>query len=538
MNKLKLTLSFFLLTHIISAQSASSGSNMLLYGVVGTCVVLFIWAMFGLASNLLKIEAMKNGIDPEISNIGILPTIKDFISPKRPKFAQEGSFHHFTKGHDINLAGKPSDKIERINVTRYAIKPTDFHGMSPIPKVEPEVGAEVKAGDVLFYDKKRPEIKYCAPVSGEIVEVKRGEKRSIAEVIILADKAVSYKKVQTPDINAERATLVEFMAENGLWPLINERPFDMVPDLDTVPANIFISTFDTAPLAPDNNTIVKGNEAAFQKGLDVLTKLTSGKVHLGLDGRGTAPSLAFSEAQGVAKHWFAGPHPAGNVGVHIHHVAPIKGHDKVWTLPVQNVITLGQMFLTGQYHADRIIALTGAELSDPKYVHTYQGASVADLLKGNIVGDNNRIISGDVLSGQQVGEDGFLGFNADQVTVVKEGREYEMFGWLLPLAPRPSVSGTMPSYGGPDTEFEANTNTHGEKRAFVVSGQYENLLPMDIYPQHLMKAIITGNIEKMEGLGITELTEEDVALCEFACTSKNPLQSLLRDGLNNLKEQL
>ncbi|MFZ1524940.1 MAG: NADH:ubiquinone reductase (Na(+)-transporting) subunit A, partial [Saprospiraceae bacterium] len=252
----------------------------------------------------------------------------------------------------------------------------------------------------------------------------------------------------------------------------------------------------------------------------------------------TAPSPVFSEAQGVAKHWFAGPHPAGNVGVHIHHVAPIKGHDRVWTLPVQNIITIGQMFLTGEYHADRIIALTGAELNEPKYVHTYQGASVADLLKGNITGDNNRIISGDVLSGQQVGEDGFLGFNADQVTVVKEGDDYEIFGWLLPLAPRPSVSGTMPSYGGPETEFEANTNTHGEKRAFVVSGQYESLLPMDIYPQHLMKAIITGNIEKMEGLGITELTEEDVALCEFACTSKNPLQSILRDGLNNLKEQL
>jgi Na+-transporting NADH:ubiquinone oxidoreductase subunit A len=181
--------------------------------------------------------------------------------------------------------------------------------------------------------------------------------------------------------------------------------------------------------------------------------------------------------------------------------------------------------------------LTGAELSDPKYVQTYQGASVADLLKGNVVGENNRIISGDVLSGQQINEDGFISFNADQVTVVKEGNDYELFGWLLPLAPRPSVSGTIPSYGT-DTEFEANTNTHGEKRAFVVSGQYEDLLPMDIYPQHLMKAIITGNIERMEGLGITELTEEDVALCEFACTSKNPLQSMLRDGLNNLKEQL
>lgn len=538
MNKLNLTLSFILFAQIIFAQSASSGSSLLLYGVAGTCVVLLIWAMFGLASNLLKIEAMKNGLDPEKNNIGIIPGFKDFFKPKRPAYATEGSFYHFTKGHDINLAGKPAAKVEAVHVTRYAIKPTDFHGMSPIPKVEPEVGQDVKAGDVLFYDKKRPEIKYCAPVSGEIVEVKRGEKRSIAEVIILADKKLSYKKVQIPDITADRTSLVSFMAENGLWPLINERPFDVVPELDSVPANIFISTFDTAPLAPDNNLVVEGREVAFQKGLDVLAKLTSGKVHLGLDGRGTAPHAAFSGAQGVENHWFAGPHPAGNVGVHIHHVAPIKGHDKVWTLAVQNVITIGQMFLTGEYHAERVVALTGAELSDPKYVYTYQGASVADLLKGNIVGDNNRIISGDVLSGQQVSDDGFLGFNADQVTVIKEGKDYELFGWLLPLSPRPSVSGTIPSYGGADTEFEANTNTHGEKRAFVVSGQYENLIPMDIYPMHLMKAIITGNIEKMEGLGITELTEEDVALCEFGCTSKNPLQTLLREGLNNLKEQL
>jgi Na+-transporting NADH:ubiquinone oxidoreductase subunit A len=538
MNKLNFTLSFIFFAQTIFAQSTSSGSNLLLYSVVGTCVVLLIWAMFGLASNLMKIEAAKNGLDTEKNNFGIIPGLKDIFKPKRPSFATVGSYHHFKKGHDINLVGKPSPKIEKIHAVRYAIKPTDFHGMSPIPKVVPEVGSDVKAGDVLFYDNKRPDIKYCSPVSGELVEVKRGEKRSIAEVIILADKEVSYKKVQIPDINADRTSLVAFMSENGLWPFINERPFDVVPELDSVPANIFISTFDTAPIAPDNNLVVQGREAAFQKGLDVLAKLTSGKVHLGLDGRGIAPHAAFSGAHGVEKHWFAGPHPAGNVGVHIHHVAPIKGHDKVWTLAVQNVITIGQMFLTGEYHAERLVALTGAELIDPKYVHTYQGANIGDLLKGNIAGENNRIVCGDVLSGYQVTEDGFLGFNADQITVLKEGNYYEIFGWLLPLAPRPSVSGTIPSYGGAGTEFEANTNTHGEKRAFVVSGQYENLLPMDIYPMHLMKAIIAGNIEKMEGLGITELTEEDVALCEFACTSKNPLQALLREGLNNLKEQL
>lgn len=539
MNKLNLTLSLAFIAQITFAQSSSSeSSGYLFYGVVALCAVLIIWAMLSIASNLMKIEGAKHGIKEE--KMGFFPTLKDFIKPIKPAFINEGSFHHLTKGYDIKLAGEAKPIVENASVSRFAIRPTDFHGMSPIPKMEVEAGADVKAGDVLFYDKKRPEIMYCAPVSGEVVEIRRGEKRSIAEVTILADKELRYKTVQAPDVNkAERSEVVSFMAANGLWPLINERPFDVVPDMATIPANIFITTFDTAPLAPDNNLVVAGKEAAFQKGLDVLSKLTSGMVHLGLDGRGkTIPSSAFSDAVGVGKHWFSGPHPAGNVGIQIHHVAPIKGHDKVWTLTVQEVITIGQMFLTGQYHADRLVALTGAELKDPKYVRTYQGASLGDLLINNLTGDNNRIVAGDVLSGTQATAEGFLSFRSDQITVLKEGNDYELFGWLLPLAPRPSISGTIPAYGGKDFKFEANTNTHGEKRAFVVSGQYEQVLPMDIYPQHLMKAIISNNIEKMEGLGITELTEEDVALCEFACTSKNPLQSLLRQGLDTLKEQL
>lgn len=541
MDKLKLTLSFAFISHILAAQSQSSAGSLLLYSAIGLCAVLVVWAMLSLASNLMKIEAGKYGLNTDSNNMSVFPGLRDFFKSRKPSYVSEGSFHALTKGHDINLAGgTQSDDIEKVQVTRFALKPTDFHGMSPIPKVEVEVGQEVKAGDVLFYDKKRPEIKYCSPVSGEIVDVKRGEKRSIAEVIILADKEINYKIAQAPDINASsREDIVNFMAENGLWPLINERPFDVVPDLQTVPVNIFVSTFDTAPLAPDNNVIVQGKGAAFQTGLNVLAKLTSGKVHLGLDARGdAAPSSVFTGALGVEKHWFAGAHPAGNVGVHIHHVAPIKGLDKVWTVTVQEVITIGTMFLTGKFHAERIVALTGAELSTPKYVSTFQGASVGDLLAHNVAGDNIRIVSGDVLSGKQVSADGFLGYRDDQVTVLAEGNDYELFGWLLPITPRPSLSGTIPSYGGQDYQFEANTNTHGEKRAFVVSGQYEEVLPMDIYPQHLMKAIITGDIEKMEGLGITELTEEDVALCEFACTSKNPLQSLLRQGLENLKEQL
>ncbi|MBK9733985.1 MAG: Na(+)-translocating NADH-quinone reductase subunit A [Saprospiraceae bacterium] len=536
MNKLVLTMSLTFLANLASSQSKDSDSDLLIYGLTAVCLVLVIWAMLALASNLMKIEAAKNGLDEEKNNFSVFPGLNDLFKPKKPSFVTEGSFHKLKSGFDINLEGSAKGPVQTVQVTRYALKPTDFFGMSPIPKVTVEVGAEVKAGDILFFDKKKPEVQYASPVSGEVVDILRGEKRSIAQVVILSDKKMSYTKYTAPDIQkVDRETLVAFMMSCGLWPLINERPYDVVPAATTIPVNIFVSTFDTAPLAPDSSLIIQGNETAFQKGLDVLVALTSGKVHLGLDARGAGKAAAgFVQAKNVEKHWFSGPHPAGNVGVHIHHVAPIKTGDKVWTLGVQEVVTIGQMFLKGEYHAERIVAITGAELLEPKYVKTYQGASIADLIKGNIKEGNNRVISGDVLSGKQTEVNGFLGFRDDQITVVKEGNEYELFGWLLPLAPRPSISGTIPSFGK-DHKFEANTNTHGEKRAFVVSGQYESVLPMDIYPQHLMKAILTNNIEKMEGLGLAELTEEDIALCEFVCTSKNPLQSILRQGLETLK---
>jgi Na+-transporting NADH:ubiquinone oxidoreductase subunit A len=320
--------------------------------------------------------------------------------------------------------------------------------------------------------------------------------------------------------------------------MFNQRPFDIVADTEEDPRDIFISTFDTAPLALDQNIVVEGNEAAFQKGCDVLNALTDGSVFLGLDGRSAkAPAEGFSKVTGVNKNYFSGEHPAGNVGIQIHHVAPIKGNDKVWTLGVQEVITIGKLFLEGKYDASRLISIGGAQVLDPSIVRTYQGASIGELLKGNLSAEKTRIISGNVFTGRMASEESFLSFSDDQITVIREGDEYEAFGWLLPITPRPSISGTFPNFLFPDFEFEGETNTHGERRAFVVTGQYESVLPMDIYPQHLMKAIMAGDFEKMEGLGIYELSEEDVALCEFVCTSKMPLQRILRDGLEMMREQ-
>lgn len=514
------------------AQSSGGGStNYLVIGLFLVAALLLVAVVLQVADSLMHIEATKLGIDPEANGYSLFPA-------KGGSGEGVAKVINLKKGFDIKLIGKAESILEEGQAKTYALLPKNFVGMSPIPKVMVEAGDEVKAGDPIFFDKKRPEVIYCSPVSGEVVEVRRAEKRSIKEIVILADKSeMSYKAITAPDYNTvSRTELVDFLLANGAWPLINQRPFDVVPDVDVVPVNVFISTYDSAPLAPDNNFVVKGQEAHFQKGLDVLAKLTSGQVHLGLNAAET-PAAAFTEATGVVKHLFKGPHPSGNVGIQIHHIEPINTTDKVWTLGVQECIQLGKLFNEGRFDASRIVALTGAELEQPKYVKTYQGACVGELLKDNVKSTNNRIVSGDVLSGKQKTAEEFLNFHDDQITVLEEGNEYELFGWLLPLTPRPTISNTYPNALFGEMEFEANTNTHGEKRAFVVTGQYEKVLPMDIYPQHLMKSILVNDFERMEGLGICELSEEDVALCEFVCTSKQPLQSILREGLEVMREQ-
>lgn len=522
----------------LQAQSESGSNNVYVISVlVIVGALILISAVLTLSENLIQIEAKKVGVDVKESSL--FSFSNSLFAKPAPSYTGGQTVNMLTKGHDILLKGSPESTIKEGNAKRFAVKPTDFRGLAPIPKVVVEVGDEVKAGDVLFHDKKDPSVKYVAPVSGEVVEVRRGEKRAIAQVIILADKEIKHKQFEVPNLNsASREELVDFLQETGGWALINERPYDVIPAKDSVPTNIFISTFDTAPLAADHNLIVSTNPEAFQKGLDLLSKLTPGSVYLGLDANGdNVPHAAFTGAQGVEKRWFSGKHPSGNVGVQIHHTAPIRSGQKVWTLTVQDVMTLGDLVFKGIYNAERIIAVGGVSVADPKHIKTYLGASVNELLKDQITKEKTRVVRGDVLSGAQIVEDDFLSIHDDQISTLIEGDYYELFGWLLPIAPRPTISKTFPNFLYSDLEFDGDTNTHGEKRAFVMSGQYEKVLPMQIYPQHLMRAIMTGDFEQMEGLGIYELSEEDVALCEFVCTSKMPLQSILRDGLDMLREQ-
>ena len=463
--------------------------------------------------------------------------LSGFFGPKKPSYVKSGKFYPLTRGYNLKLAGDiKGDAVESVDVNRYALKPTDFNGISPIPKLLVEIGDEVEAGTPIFYDKKRPEIMYASPVSGEVVEVNRGAKRAITEVVILADKKNRFKSFSAPSLG-DREALVKFLTESGAWAFINQRPFDIVAEVNEVPRDIFISTFDTAPLALDLNHVVSGNERHFSKGIEVLANLTEGKVYIGADGNGTKPSEAFTNNDKAEVNYFAGPHPAGNVGVQIHHVKPIKNGEMVWTVDVPSVILIGKLFNEGKYDVSRLVKVAGSSVKEPKIVKTYLGANIGDIVGGNIKDGHQRIVSGNVLTGEEVEKEGYLGFKDNLISVLPEGDHYQLFGWLNPLKPKPTVSGKFPTFLWGNKPFTADTNTNGERRAFVVTGEYEKMLPMDIYPQHLIKAILTNDIERMEGLGLVELTEEDVALCEFACTSKMPVQNILRDGLNMLREQ-
>ncbi|MEM9885496.1 MAG: Na(+)-translocating NADH-quinone reductase subunit A [Bacteroidota bacterium] len=536
---LLLSISLVAFLELAAQSGGGSGSNWLMYGLVALVTIIAFAFIFQVGDSFLALEAKQIGIDHEEENIAIFPKWNEIFKTKLPEHLEGKEVKILKKGHDILLEGKAKAVVQNIKVKSFALQPKNFVGMSPIPKVVVEVGEHVLAGQEIFFDKKRPEIKYVAPVSGEIAAVNRAEKRSIAEVVILPDGEIEYKAFKAPNpMMASREEIVQFLLESGAWTMIRQRPYNMPAESEVVPRDIFISTFDSAPLAPDLDYIVEGQSIPFQKGLDVLNRLTGGSVYLGLKASEEETlSPTFSGAVGVKKVYFKGKHPVGNVGVQIHHIKPMANNDIVWTLGVQEVLTIGKLFTENRFDASRIVALVGAELEEPKYVRTYIGANTGELVKDNIKSNNNRLVSGDVLSGQQKSDKQFLNYYDDQLTVLAEGDDYELFGWLLPIEMRPSISNTFPNFLFPKQEFVANTNTHGEKRAFVVSSDYEQVMPMDIYVQPLMKAIMVSDFERMEGLGITELVEEDVALCEFACTSKMPLQKILRQGLDEMRAQ-
>jgi len=443
------------------------------------------------------------------------------------------------KGLDIKMNGQ-AEKIyvKAPRAKTYAIKPGDWHGLTP--KIIPKLCDEVKVGTPIFYDKYNPEVMFCSPVSGILSSINRGERRRIVEVVIENDgKDTAESFLQGDPAEMKREQIVENLLNSGLWPTIRQRPYTTIAKTDGKPKSIFISAFDTSPLAPDFDFLLKDSEEDFQWGVNALKQLTEGKVHLNLDGR--YPSIrTLSDIKGVEINRFKGPHPAGNVGIQISRLDPINKGDVVWVVQPQDVVAIGRLFKTGLYDPSVVVALTGARVEKPQYYKAIRGMAIAPLLEKQLKEGDNRVISGSVLNGRTIdSETGYVGFLDSQLTVIPEGNYYELFGWMMPGFKKLSVARSFAStWLTPKRKFDLDTNFHGGQRAFVMTGEYEKVLPMDIYPMQLLKAILVNDIDKMEQLGIYELDEEDMALCEFVCTSKTPVTQILRDGLKAMRKEM
>ena len=439
------------------------------------------------------------------------------------------------KGFDINLVGKASNNIADTSVPEvFALKPEDYIGLQR-PKLLVKEGDIVKAGTPVFHDKKDEHIMYCSPVSGEISEIKRGEKRVILEILIKADKEIQYEefdKFSVSDLSKQtREQLQTQMLKSGVWTNIIQRPFGVIANHEETPKAIFVSGFDSHPLAPDYGVIYKGQEQYLQAGFEVLKKFTLGAVHFNLRGNAEIPSV-FSQVKGVEINKVSGKHPAGNVGVQIHHINPINKGDLVWTLNPWGVILIGKLFLEGHYDASKIVALVGSEVSTPQYYKSFAGASIKNMIENNIKSEHVRFISGNVLTGSKIDKEGYIGYYDNMVTVIPEGDEHEFLGWILPTFKKLSFHRAFGLLANTSKEFSINTNANGEPRAFVQTGAFERVTPMDILPTHLLKAILAEDFDDMEGLGIYEVIEEDLALCEFIDVSKHDVQSIVREGLD------
>ena len=438
------------------------------------------------------------------------------------------------KGLDIKLIGEANQITTALPISSlYAIKPENFHGI--IPKLLAKEKSEIKAGEALFFSKADDRVLFPSPVSGEVVEVVRGAKRKILEIKILADKSQQYQDFGKKDItNLSADEIKKHLLSSGCWPFIKRRPYDIIAKPDDTPKAIFVSAYASAPLAADYDYVLKGKEAELQVALMTLAKLTTGKVHVSANS-----NSPFANLKGIEFHTVSGPHPAGNVSTQIAKIDPINKGEVVWVVSPQDLVIIGELLLTGKFNAQRIVALTGVQFNSPNYVSVLPGMKIKDIVTDNLKNENNRIISGNVLTGNKVEEEGYLGYYDNQITAIPEGDDYELFGWLVPVFNKISTSRALIfSWLFPNKKYNLNTNTNGEHRAFVVTGAYEEVFPLEIYPMQLLKACLYNDLDEMEALGAYEVAPEDFALTEFICTSKQPHQQIIREGLDLMIEEI
>lgn len=441
-----------------------------------------------------------------------------------------------SRGLDIPIKGQAKlTEKETEKPSLYALKPTDFHGLRP--KVVAKPGMHVKAGSVVFYNKFHPDVKFCSPVSGEVVDIIRGEKRKILEVIIKSDGQNTSEKIDVPDLNdVLEDDIKKLLLQAGLWPLILQRPFGVIPGPADSPDAVFVSLFNTAPLAPDVDFIMKDQVNDLKTGAEVIHKLTGKNIHFGLSVNSN--DNLYKGIPHAEFHYFKGPHPAGNVGTQINKIRPINKNEIIWTIKPQDLAVIGRFFREKTFNPWRKIVFAGSELREGFYSKVLPGASLNHVIEQNQIQDNVRVISGDVLTGRKLDDHAFLGYNDDMITVIPEGNYYEMFGWAKPGFNKYTASRNYFSWMIPGKKYRIDTNYHGGHRAYVMTGEYEKVCPFDIYPVHLIKACMTDDIDKMEELGIYEVIEEDLALCEYVCTSKTEVQQILRESLDMLRKEL
>ena len=439
------------------------------------------------------------------------------------------------EGLDLPITGAPEQTIYDVPAVRsVAVIGSDYVGMKPTMAVK--VGDRVKLGQVIFTDKKTEGVKYTAPGAGVVKEINRGERRVLQSVVIELDDnedAVEFNKYEASQLDSLTTEQVkENLIESGMWTALRTRPFSRVPQPDTTAHSVFVTAMDTNPLAGDPAVVIAEQNEAFVNGLKVLRKLADNNVYLC-----KAAGASIPTTDGVTVEEFDGPHPAGNAGTHIHFLEPVSQGKTVWSIGYQDVISFGQLFTTGRIGTERVVAVGGPKAKIHRLVRTRMGASLTDL--GVSDGDNNRVISGSVWNGRTAnGPFAYLGRYANQVSVLEEGNEREFMGWVVPGANKFSVLNVFSSFLNRSSKrFDFTTTTNGSERAMVPVGQFEAMMPLDILPTQLLRALVTGDIVTAMQLGCLELDEEDLALCTFACPGKYEYGPILRDNLTRIEKE-
>ena len=441
-----------------------------------------------------------------------------------------------SKGLNINLKGAPVAEMTSVKAAKlYALMPADFTRVTPKVVVKPE--DSVKAGDPLFVDKANPELQFVSPVSGKVVAVNRGERRRVLSVVVESDgkfESVEYKAKDVLSLSSDEVKADLLKA--GMFAFMRQRPYDVIASPSDAPRAIYVSAFDSKPLAVKFEVALKGNEEDFQTGLDALSRIAP--VHLGICA--CQESTALRIAKNVTTTVFKGPHPAGNVGVQINKTAPVNKGEIVWTIGAEEVIFIGRLFNKGKVDFTRTVALAGSEVKNPSYSKVVLGAQISTLVDGRLDDKHElRIIDGNVLTGKKTTADGFLGAFSTEVTVIPEIlNDTDILGWAAPRFGMYSTSRSYFSWLFPKRKYTIDARIKGGERHMIMSNEYDKVFPMDIYPEYLIKAIITGNIDKMEQLGIYEVAPEDFALCEFVDSSKLELQRIVREGLDKLRAEM